>query len=73
MFSSVSFFISTHIVSIDSDWAYAVWMMTARLFGFGSFVLGAVAIFNQYWINGALLFIGSVVLPMLSLFVYGRL
>jgi hypothetical protein len=71
--SSTCFFIGIHYIAMDSNWTYAVCMMIARLFGFCSFVLGAVAIFNRYWLNGALLFIGSIGLPIVSLFIYGKL
>ncbi len=51
--------------------ASALWMMSARTAGMGAFFIGALSLFNQRWVHGTLLFIGSVVLPMLSLYVRG--
>ncbi len=71
--SAACFFISTHAVTIESHWEYALWMITTRLLGFGGFIFGAVSLFHRYWINGSLLLFGSVTLPIISLFLYGKL
>ena len=52
---------------------YAIWLTIARVFGIGAFVVGVVAIINKNWTTGALLFIGSVSLPFVSLFVHGSI
>lgn len=71
--SSSIFYASVHGVGADSDTLSALLMMAARMFGLGAFVAGGIAIFNRWWMHGTLLFAGSVVLPMISLFVYGYL
>ena len=76
LLSSTCFYISTRSVGIStgsSMYLYAIWLTFARIFGIGGFIVGVVAIVNQRWLNGALLFIGSVALPFLSLFIHGSL
>ncbi|MCB9030010.1 MAG: hypothetical protein H6619_03085 [Deltaproteobacteria bacterium] len=72
--SSICLYLSTHT---NSDTPYntisALWMMTARLAGIAAFFIGAIAIFNQRWTAGVILFVGSVILPIASLFVHGMI
>ncbi|MCB0334400.1 MAG: hypothetical protein KDD55_12920 [Bdellovibrionales bacterium] len=71
--SSLCLYLSIHGFGGDgpSRTASALWMMTARTAGMGAFFIGALSLFNQRWIHGIVLFLGSVVLPMLSLYVRG--
>ncbi len=73
LLSSTCFYFSTLSAESNSDYAYALWLMTARLFGFGAFVIGGFSIFNQYWFSGVALFIGSVALPFISLYLHGTI
>lgn len=73
LLSSACFYFSTLSAESSSDFGYAIWLMTARLFGFGAFVIGGFSIFNQYWFSGVALFVGSVVLPFISLYFHGTL
>lgn len=69
--SSSFFYISTR--GYGGTTSAMGWLMVSRLAGIGAFLAGGIAIFNQRWTNGTLLFIGSIVLPFLSLFVHGTI
>jgi hypothetical protein len=76
LLSSTCFYISTRSIGIDepgSELTYALWLIVARLFGIGAFIVAGFSIFNQRWTHGTLLFIGSVALPFLSLFIHGSI
>lgn len=76
LLSSTCFYISTRSIGLDepgSELGYAMWLIIARLFGIGAFVVAGVCIFNQRWTQGTFLFVGSVILPFLSLFIHGTL
>lgn len=76
LLSSTCFYISTRSIGIvepGSEITYALWLIVARLFGIGAFIVAGVSIFNQRWTHGTLLFIGSVALPFLSLFMHGSI
>lgn len=49
------------------------YMLFARLCGITAFCIGVYCIFNQRWTAGALLLLGSIVLPFISLFVHGTM
>ncbi len=73
--SAVFLSVSTdYILSAESDeMSTLIYLSAARIFGIGGFLAGVVAIFNQRWTTGAILLIGSVVLPFVSLFVHGSI
>lgn len=52
---------------------WAVYLMLARLFGIGSFAIGALAIFNHRWLTGILLLLLSVVLPVVAYTMHGTI
>ena len=52
---------------------YALWLTFARIFGIGSFVIGVISIAAGKWNHGTLLILGSIGLPVLSLYIHQTL
>lgn len=71
--SSSLLYASVQLSTKESLTLSALLMMAARIFGIGAFLAGAIALFNHWWVHGTMLFVGSVGLPMISLFFYGYL
>ena len=62
-------------LSADSEFtsATAITMVLSRALGIVSFFIGALAIFNRHWNSGGVLFVGSIILPVVSLYFQGFL
>ena len=73
MLSSFLFYIGTQQMEYGSAVTYALLLMVARIIGLGGFVAGAISMFNKRWAHGTLLLVGSICLPVISLFVRGKL
>jgi hypothetical protein len=71
--SSLLLFISVQVLEGGTDAVSGLCLMCARIFGLGAFVAGGVAIFNKWWMHATLLVLGSIGLPMISLFWHGLL
>jgi hypothetical protein len=71
--SSVCLFMSNRAMSADSILLAGICLMVARLCGLLALATGGIAIYNRSWLEGTLLFLGSVGLPMISLFYHGHL
>jgi hypothetical protein len=56
-----------------SEVMWAIYLMSARLFGICAFAIGGVAIFNHRWTEGILLCLLAVTLPFLSLYMHGTI
>lgn len=69
--SSVAMFLSASptLTTISSEW----WFLISRTCGMGSFLFGVVNLIHGRWTHATLLFIASIVLPMISLLAYGKL
>ena len=62
--------VSIHGIEVEPDGSevyYVLWLTVARVFGIAAFFAGGVALVNQRWVSGVLLFAGSVFLPLVSL------
>lgn len=71
--SSILLFLSVKILGGGAETAGGLCLMCARIFGLGAFVAGGIAIFNRWWTHATLLLLGSIGLPMISLFWHGLL
>ncbi|MCB0318781.1 MAG: hypothetical protein KDD56_08485 [Bdellovibrionales bacterium] len=49
---------------------YSIWLTFARIFGIISFFIGVFSIAVGKWNQGTLLILGSVLLPILSLYIH---
>lgn len=74
LLSSMSLYVSTtyiHSPESGSEVALVLWLMAARLCGIAAFACGVVAMVQQSWTIGTFLFIGSLGLPCVSIFIHG--
>ncbi|MEZ4753530.1 MAG: hypothetical protein R3A13_04365 [Bdellovibrionota bacterium] len=73
--SSILLGISIYIVKItDGDIVtYVLWITFARIFGIGSFIIGVICIAAGRWNHGTLMILGSIGLPILSLYIHHKL
>ena len=69
---AVSIYVSKFLEG-DNITIYVLWLTFARIFGIGSFVIGVIGIAAGKWNQGTLLPAGSVVLPVVSLYIHQTL
>ena len=65
-------FLTAEIGNSESS-DYSTYLIIARIFGMVSFVVGVVAMMHERWLSASLLLVGSIILPIVSLFVAGSI